>query len=169
MALALKFLHSKGVLHRDFKPANVLVDNEGHVALTDYGMAASLQTRKRLPFGKASLQFAPLRGFYGTPNYVAPELLSRPKSSRTNDHNCTTAVDWWSLGCTLYELLSGRTPFDPATETCPQKPVSELFWNILHKEPVFDGAVFDGEARSLLGSLLHKEPTRRATVRRSFR
>lgn len=89
--LALEVMHENAIIFRDLKPANILLDDLGHVHVSDLGLAKKL-TRER-PYST---------GLSGTPGYWSPEVLCRTPYS--------VWVDWWSFGIVLYELLSGKRP-----------------------------------------------------------
>jgi ribosomal protein S6 kinase beta len=91
MVLALEFLHNMGVVHRDLKPENVLLRPNGHICITDFGLAKELGDNSQV------------RTLCGTSEYMAPEMLMR--------NGYTKAVDWWSLGALFYEMLAGKPPF----------------------------------------------------------
>nr|CAH8849522.1 unnamed protein product [Trichobilharzia regenti] len=92
ITLAIGHLHSMGIVYRDLKPENVLLDHEGHVKLTDFGLSKERVDRDNLT-----------HTFCGTIEYMAPEILLRQGHGR--------AVDWWSLGTLMYDMLSGSPPF----------------------------------------------------------
>lgn len=90
----LQYLHANGVTHRDLKPANLLVSQGGKVKICDFGVSTSVDVR-------TLTQGAHL---YGTPHYIAPEMVE-------NRRPLTTALDIWSLGCSVLELATGRRPY----------------------------------------------------------
>ena len=92
IAIAIQFPHSKGVVHRDLKLDNVLLDKEGHVKVTDLGLSAVGVTETDR-----------ITGFCGTPNYIAPEVILRQQYGH--------AIDWWALGVMIFEMVTGFPPF----------------------------------------------------------
>lgn len=94
---ALQFMHEAGLVHRDIKPSNILLDAENYVWLADFGLAKEADTPSDLT-GTGRL--------FGTPSYLAPELLEQPASASS---------DLYALGIVLYEMLTGTPPFTGPT------------------------------------------------------
>lgn len=119
VARAVQHAHERGILHRDLKPRNILIDPQGQPRVTDFGLARRLE-------GDGNMT-RPGLVMPGTPNYMAPEqVLGRTKEM-------TTGVDVWALGVILYQLLTERLPFEAETreatwrrivEDEPQRPSS---------------------------------------------
>jgi len=135
LTLALEHVHSLGVVYRDLKPENVLLDARGHVRLTDFGLSKERVTHYHE--GASS--------FCGTPEYLAPEILARRGHGR--------AVDWWSLGALLYEMLPGLPPFY-------SRDREQLFEGIKRGHLSYPRYV-SADAKSLLKALLLREPASR--------
>ena len=149
MFCSVDALHQLGYIHRDLKPENFLIDAIGHVKLTDFGLAAGMLAPGKIesmriklekvgetavPFGKPMDQrtvaerredYRSMRGkdvnyaksIVGSPDYMAPEVL------KGDEYDFT--VDYWSLGCMLFEALTGFPPFAGAT-------VDETWKNLKH-------------------------------------
>ncbi len=135
LVAALRQVHAGGVLHRDIKPGNVLVENGGRrVVLTDFGIAAIQDATALTVVGM----------LVGSPDYMAPERISgRPQGPPS---------DIWSLGATLCAALGGRSPFSRDTTLATLHAV-------LYEEPELPAAA--GPLREILAALLEKEPSDR--------
>ena len=120
-------------MHRDLKPENVLIDHEGHIRLTDFGLS------------KSGLKSSNGRteSFCGTPEYLAPEII--------RDKNYGYSVDWYSFGLVLYEMLTGVNPF----KTDKDLSLVEKMNEILNKEIPIPKKL-SLEARDLLKQVLKK-------------
>ncbi|MFI7399316.1 protein kinase [Streptomyces sp. NPDC049541] len=138
LVAALRQVHARGVLHRDIKPGNVLVEENGRrVVLTDFGIAA-IQDAKALTM---------VGMLVGSPDYMAPERISgRPQGPPS---------DVWSLGATLCAALGGRSPFSRDTTLATLHAV-------LYEEPELPAAA--GPLREVLAALLEKEPAVRPAL-----
>ncbi|MEV7802480.1 protein kinase [Microbispora sp. NPDC088329] len=131
---ALCTAHAAGVLHRDVKPENVLLNGETRVVLTDFGIATMPEESGLTMTG----------GIVGTPAFMPPERL--------NGHPAIPESDLWSLGATLYAAVEGRTPFDR------NSPVATMA-AVLHDEPAPPQRA--GALTPVLEGLLRKDPARR--------
>lgn len=126
--LALEHLHIRGIIYRDLKPENILLDSDGHIKLSDFGLS------KKGVLDEDSKAYT----FCGTPEYLAPEIL------KGNGHD--KAVDFWSLGAIMYEMLTGAPPFY-------SKNREEMFRAILNT-PVQMKSFFSPQLCDLLMRLL---------------
>ena len=134
IALALGHLHSIGIIYRDLKPENILLDSEGHLRITDFGLA-----KEEVKDNNSA------RTFCGTPEYLAPEILLDKGHGR--------AVDWWSLGTLMYDMLSGLPPFY-------DQNLNAMYKKILHNELRFP-SFFSAASRDILQRLLDRDPEKR--------
>eukprot|EP00092_Neocalanus_flemingeri_P021150 GFUD01022924.1.p1 GENE.GFUD01022924.1~~GFUD01022924.1.p1 ORF type:complete len:664 (+),score=141.22 GFUD01022924.1:113-2104(+) len=133
ITLALMFLHKKGIIYRDLKLDNVMLTNEGHIKLADFGMC------------KEGINEKLTHTFCGTPNYIAPEIVLGKKYG--------ASVDWWALGVLTYEMIAGRSPFSSQDE-------EELFKKI-RKDSVKFPKWLSLSAQNLIGQFLRKDPETR--------
>ncbi|MCJ1347038.1 hypothetical protein MMC31_005259 [Peltigera leucophlebia] len=138
---ALEYLHLMGFIYRDLKPENILLHQSGHIMLWDFDLSNQSD-----PGGAPTMIVANFRtnSFVGTEEYIAPEVIK----------GCghTSAVDWWTLGILVYEILYGITSFKGKTRNA-------TFSNILHDEPFFPQ--ISNLCRSLIRKLLIKDELRR--------
>lgn len=127
--LGLEYLHSKGVVYRDLKTENVLLDSVGHIKLADFGLSKQL--------------FAPENfktfSFCGTPDYLAPEILLGLGHDKS--------VDYWSFGVLLYQMLSGELPFHDSSK-------KELYRKIINTDYEMKN-YFSDDTKDLITCLLN--------------
>ncbi|KAJ8328046.1 hypothetical protein QVD99_006230 [Batrachochytrium dendrobatidis] len=131
VVVVFEYLHSLHIVYRDLKPENILLDSTGHIKLADFGFAKKITSTTK--------------SFCGTPDYMAPEIIiSRPYSF---------AVDWWSLGILIFELVAGKTPFRGFS-------IDEIYNNVIQGNIQWSTKVF-GKLKKLVTSLLTPDPTLR--------
>ena len=133
LAMALNYLHNNKIIYRDLQPENILLDAQGYVKLTDFGLAKILNTQNST------------NTFCGTSEYIAPEILSKKPYG--------TEIDWWALGILTYELLFGKTPFKTANR-------ATLFNLIKNENPTFPPDA-DADTKDFIMMLLRKNPEQR--------
>ncbi|XP_053702750.1 ribosomal protein S6 kinase beta-1 [Synchiropus splendidus] len=129
ISMALGHLHQKGIIYRDLKPENIMLNKNGHVKLTDFGLC-----KESIHDGTVTHTFC------GTIEYMAPEILTRSGHNR--------AVDWWSLGALMYDMLTGAPPF---TAENRKKTIDKILKCKLSLPPYLTP-----EARDLLKKLLKR-------------
>ncbi|KAJ2873809.1 hypothetical protein FB639_004170, partial [Coemansia asiatica] len=135
LVLALSHLHKLGIVFRDIKPENCLLDKHGHLVLTDFGLSKTALGED----GRTNT-------FCGTPAYMAPEVLDSSTSYEFS-------VDWWSLGILLYEMLTGSVPFKGKSPTQISKNIA--------KTKVKYPNYLTADAKDLIIRLLRKKPAQR--------
>ena len=133
--LAIRYLHLNGVIYRDVKPENIILDHEGHVKLTDFGLAKRGNERSY--------------SFCGSLDYMAPEVIT--------DYGYGYEIDYYSVGNLMYELLVGSPPFYH-----PNFSQEETKYHILNTKIFIPQHIkLSKEAVSLLELLLEKDPGKR--------
>uniref|UniRef100_A0A3P8Z8A9 Ribosomal protein S6 kinase beta-2 n=1 Tax=Esox lucius TaxID=8010 RepID=A0A3P8Z8A9_ESOLU len=134
IVLALGHLHSNGIIYRDLKPENIMLNHQGHIKLTDFGLC-----KESIHDGAVTHTFC------GTIEYMAPEILTRTGHNR--------AVDWWSLGALMYDMMTGSPPF---TAENRKKTIDKILKCKINLPPYLTL-----DARDMIKKLLKKNPSQR--------
>ncbi|XP_053222345.1 ribosomal protein S6 kinase-related protein [Podarcis raffonei] len=142
LVLVLGYLHNLGIVHRDVKMENILLDEQGHLKLTDFGLS------RHLPWGERAYTIC------GTLQYMAPEVLSGGPYAH--------AADWWSMGVLLYGLATGKFP------VAPEKDHVSMLESVKRCSYAIPGTLSLG-LRLLLSELLCQDPQRRLRYLHHFR
>lgn len=145
IALALNYLHSRDIIYRDIKPENVLLDDAGHIKITDFGLSRDNVSD---PQGATT--------FCGTPEYLSPEMLL----GRQRGYGYGKSVDWWGLGVLMYEMFFGWPPFYDRNKKV-------MCRKILKGRLVFNRRtnVIEEEAKDIITSFLERNPENRLGIR----
>nr|AML79020.1 putative LOV domain-containing protein [Sinapis alba] len=165
VVVALEYLHCQGIIYRDLKPENVLIQGNGDISLTDFDLSCltscrpqllipSVDEKKKKKQQKSQqspiFMAEPMRAsnsFVGTEEYIAPEIISGAGH--------TSAVDWWALGILMYEMLYGYTPFRGKTR-------QKTFANVLQKDLKFPASIPASlQVKQLIFRLLQRDPKNR--------
>jgi len=166
--LGLEHVHSKGIIYRDLKLENILVDDKGHVKISDLGLSVIVMTEenkeeilRNQKKPNPNVTIHGIRGYAGTPGYTAPEVVL--------SHYYKHIVDFFSLGVMIYRFLCGKKPFQSKKRHRGQghrqhdqrRATAELDRNVVEMEPDFPHQYFSPESKSLLKGLLCKNHKRR--------
>ncbi|XP_066438390.1 protein kinase C theta type-like isoform X1 [Eleutherodactylus coqui] len=131
----LQFLHQRGIVHRDIKPDNIMLDRDGHIRIIDLGLAQDGLTASSM-----------IRGVEGTTRYMAPEMILKQAYN--------VAVDWWSMGIVVSRMATGHSPFFDGQQ------LHIVRQSITTDKPSFPPWL-DPDLRHLIKKLLQKDPERR--------
>uniref|UniRef100_A0A4W5Q5V6 G protein-coupled receptor kinase n=1 Tax=Hucho hucho TaxID=62062 RepID=A0A4W5Q5V6_9TELE len=133
----LDHLHQESIVYRDLKPENILLDDNGHIRISDLGLAIKVA------------EGDPIRGRVGTVGYMAPEVI--------NNERYGMSPDWWGLGCLIYEMTAGRSPFRARKERVKREEVEK---RVQEEEEEYSDK-FTEDTKAICRVLLTKDPKQR--------
>ena len=143
IVMGVAHIHDNSMIYRDLKPANVLLDGEGHARISDLGLVRDIKPGKSLPTSEC-----------GTHGYMAPEVLEK-------DREYGPASDWFSLGCTIFQFFTGHTPFrDGKAKVKGKTGKDEIGKRTMRGEVPFPED-FPATAKALVAQLLTVDPAKR--------
>lgn len=135
----MEHLHKLGIIYRDIKLENILLDNDGHIVLTDFGLSKLFD----IDSGERA------HSFCGTLEYMAPEIIR----CGTDGHDF--AVDWWSVGVLTYELLTGSSPFTATEQQNLQNDITRRL------QKLNDSMCLSDTVQDFITRMLHRDPRKR--------
>ncbi|XP_031551114.1 G protein-coupled receptor kinase 5-like [Actinia tenebrosa] len=141
VTLGLIHLHSQRIVYRDLKPENLLLDDDGHVRISDLGLAVQIRNGDTI------------RGRVGTIGYMAPEVIKNERY--------TFSPDWWGLGCLIYEMIQGKSPFRARKEKVKREEVERR----VKEDTETYSDKFSSYARLICSQTLQKDPATRLGCR----
>ena len=135
IALALEYLHNKGIIYCDLKPEKILMDEKGYLKLADFGTTKKVKNNEKI------------LSFCGTPDYLAPEVITK--------NDIDKMADWWSFGILLFEMLCGIPPFYAEN-------INKIYEMITNGTVQFPQKInISDEAKDIIQKLLEKNPKKR--------
>jgi serum/glucocorticoid-regulated kinase 2 len=137
LIIAIEYLHKRDIIYRDMKPENILIDEDGHIKLADFGLAKENVKND-----------TPNKTFCGSPQYLSPEMLSKEGTTKSSDI--------YGIGAILFEMVTGAPPFY-------SQDVDLMYKNISENKLMFP-EIFSEELKDLLRKMLDKNPKQRIGI-----
>lgn len=147
--LAVESIHNLGIVHRDLKLENILIDEDKNVKLVDFGTAKDMLNPEMKGSGNSAKGKKVFENFVGTPNFMAPECIRNKNSDYRSDV--------WSLGCILFQLVNGFPPYMGGSDYL-------IFQKSINEDPIFPEEIFPEILRDLILWMLKKVPEERPTL-----